>query len=158
MKKIISSLLIFICCLLIVGCNKIETIEQPQEFIDIYYEYYAGYESDFVGIDLRDYDTQYTEGHFKGFVSFDYFPGMVEGNVNEQGYVDRFSSWVKLNYNKKITIFLVDSGNGIVEKVMKILEDNDFESVYGFKGGYDSLINVNNNVIDIITGGEGCNC
>ena len=151
MKKISCILLMFIFCLFLSGCKTIEKIDDSKEFLDLYYEYYAGYESDFVGIDLRDYDNLYTKGHFKGFVSFNY-----ESIFND--FELRFSQWIKVNYGKKVAIFLVDDGSGAVVEAIKVLEKEGYKSVYGFTKGYLELVKANNGLIEILTGGEGCDC
>ena len=154
MKKISSFFLIIIFCLMLIGCKKNEIIEDDKEFINLYYEYYAGYESDFVGIDLRDYDNAYVLGHFKGFVSFEYF---TKNNKSDE-VKEKFTKWIELNYNKKTTIFLIDDGSNIVPKVMEILTELKYKTVYGSINGYSNLLKANNNVIDIVIGGEGCDC
>ena len=87
-NKIIISLLTLLLLITLVGCKKDNVISSNEEFLDIYYQYYAGLEDkDFVGIDLRDYETKYTKGHLKGFISFDYYPSLVEGDIQNDMYL-----------------------------------------------------------------------
>lgn len=158
-NKIISTILTLLLLITLVGCKKENVISSNKEFIEIYYEYYAGIEDkDFVGIDLRDYETRYTKGHLKGFISFDYYPSLVEGDIKNDTYRDRFREWVTINYSKDTVIFVVDDKDQTADKIRSVLEGCNYEEFYVYQKGYDKLIEANEGLIEIVTGGNSCDC
>ena len=158
-QKIINLILVFFLVFTMVGCKKENEISNNLEFLDIYYEYYAGLkDKDFVGIDLRDYETKYVEGHLKGFISFDFFPGLVSGDLNNDTYRQRFHEWIQINYSKDTVLFIVDDGDGCTDTVNRVLKSQNFDEYYIYSKGYDKLIQANEGLIEIVTGGSECDC
>lgn len=158
-NKIISTILTLLLLITLVGCKKENVISSNEEFIEIYYEYYAGIEDkDFVGIDLRDYETKYTKGHLKGFISFDYYPSLVEGDIQNDIYSERFVEWIKINYSKDTVIFVVGDNDQTADKIRGALDGLNYEEFYVYLKGYDKLIEANDGLIEIVTGGNSCDC
>ena len=61
-------------------------------------------------------------------------------------------------YNKKTTIFLLDSDGSLIEEVSSILQELEYKKIYIYTDGYESLIELAKNDIFIETGLDNCGC
>ena len=61
-------------------------------------------------------------------------------------------------YNKKITIFLLDSDGSLVTEVADLLKSQEYKKIYIYTDGYESLQELAKNDIFIETGLDNCGC
>lgn len=151
MKKI--SFLIFVSVLLlcITSCKKkvyrIYNVGEEKEFIDQIYKYIDNNE-EYCLIDVRDLETEYAIGHFKGFINY---------NIGK-GSTEEFVYKVKSMYSKEKAIFIIDKDGSKVETLMEVLKEEGYPKIYVYLGGYSILEQNNNNDFIIVTGTDDCGC
>lgn len=151
MKRIKLFFLFMIILLILGGCNKRAIIvsdkDNYQIFVNAYYSYQIGEKEGFVAIDLRTLN-EYSEGHFKGFINYDY----------SKGTDDELITTLKGMYNNETVVFLIDDGNNYVEIFSKILFDSGYKNIYLFKDGYNNLVPLATNDLFVVTGSDDCGC
>lgn len=150
---------ISILLLTLTSCKKIIIIEKldGQKYIDEYYLYLSDQKQDFVGIDFRNLNTDYKNGHFKGFISYSFY----EKSLDKEQYnkvCKNFITWIIQNYDTSVCLFLIDLDGSISSKVATRLKEVGYQRIYTYKGGFDDLEKFNKNLISIITGVDDCGC
>lgn len=165
--KLINKTLIIITILLFVftisSCKKVKVYdeEEASEFISEYYEYLADNKQGFVALDLRNLNPDYSEGHLKGFKSYQYY---IARNADEKDteyesrISDAFIKWIQQNYNKKLAIFLIDYDGSVVTPVAAKLKSIGYKQIYIYTGGYDTVVYHLNDLVEIVTGVDDCGC
>lgn len=148
--KIVLSLLICLLLITLTSC-KSKVISTNKDnyhiYIDEFYQFQIGKKEGYVAVDLRDTDI-YADGHIKGFISYNY------QNSNKEEFVTYMTGM----YNKKITIFLLDSDGSLVTKVADLLKSQEYKKIYIYTDGYESLKELAKNDIFIETGLDNCGC
>lgn len=151
MKKISFLLIIFIIIFSLTSCKKEEYktfgIGKEKQFIDQIYEYIDN-DKEYCLIDLRDLETEYALGHFKGFINY----SIEKGNTAEFVYK------IKSMYSTNKTIFMIDKDGTKVEELMNALKDEGYPKIYIYLGGYEKLNESNNDDFVIVTGKDDCGC
>lgn len=166
MKKIASYFILiisFVSLLFLTGCKKVYVIsnDNVSEFVDEYYEYLADNKQGFVALDLRNLDPDYAEGHLKGFKSYQYYIArnhLEPDTVYNERISNTFIKWMEQNYNKDLTVFLIDNDGSIVTHAAVKLKGAGYKKIYIFTSGYDNIINHLNDKIEIVTGVDDCGC
>lgn len=166
MKKIANYFILiisFVSLLFLTGCKKVYVIskDNASEFVDEYYEYLADNKQGFVALDLRNLDPDYAEGHLKGFKSYQYYIArnhLEPDTVYNERISNTFIKWMEQNYNKDLTVFLIDNDGSIVTQAAVKLKGAGYKKIYIFTSGYDNIINHLNDKIEIVTGVDDCGC
>ena len=120
-KKI--SLLISMFFLVICLTSCVTITDNDQKFVDKLYASQIGKIEGLV-VDLRVRGTEkeeehtFSKYHIKGAKSFD---------VTQD---EDFASWISKLSNNKVTIFLVDSGNGEYEEILEVLKNEGYITEY----------------------------
>ena len=134
-SKILTSKNILIVCLLflllfLTSCVTIT--DDEQKFVDKLYKQQTEKITGLV-VDLRIRGTEaeepltFSEHHISGAKSFDV--------LNDTD----FTSWIKKLSNNKVTIFLVDSGNGEYIEIVEIIKDLGYKDIVVYTKGYETL-------------------
>ena len=166
MKKIANYFILiisFLSLLFLTACKKVYVIskDNASEFVDEYYEYLADNKQGFVALDLRNLDPDYAEGHLKGFKSYQYYIArnhLEPDTVYNERISNTFIKWMEQNYNKDLTVFLIDNDGSIVTQAAVKLKGAGYKKIYIFTSGYDNIINHLNDKIEIVTGVDDCGC
>lgn len=166
MKKIYRLTAVLICMILmfgLVGCKKVNIISenQPDKYIDAYYEFLSDQKQGFVAIDLRNLNEEYAKGHLKGFISYTYYKTRNSGETDaeyEKRMSENFRSWIKYNYSTSLTIFLVDNDGKLAKQEAAKLLNQKYKKIYVFEGGYDLLSQSAKGIVEIVTGTADCGC
>ena len=149
-RNILLSLLVCLLLITLMSC-KSKVISSNKDnyskYINEFYQYQIGKKEGYVAVDLRDTDI-YAEGHIKGFISYNY-----QNSTKEE-----FINYITGMYNKKTTIFLLDSDGSLIEEVSSILQELEYKKIYIYTDGYDSLIELAKDDIFIETGLDNCGC
>lgn len=158
---------IFVLCIGVLltfsGCKKIHVIDEEngEEYINAYYDYFSGEKTGFVAIDLRILNPEYSKGHLKGFISYQYEKARNLGESDTE-YRNRmsqtFQAWIKSMYSTKLTVFLIDTEGEIVLQEAPKLQAAGYKRVYIYTAGYVSLAKQASNLIPIATGTDDCGC
>ena len=119
------------------GCKKVYVIsnDNASEFVDEYYEYLADNKQGFVALDLRNLDPDYAEGHLKGFKSYQYYIArnhLEPDTVYNERISNTFIKWMEQNYNKDLTVFLIDNDGSIVTQAAVKLKGAGYKKIYIF--------------------------
>lgn len=149
-RNILLSLLICLLLITLTSCkSKVIATNKDNysKYINEFYQYQIGQKEGYVAVDLRDTNT-YAEGHIKGFISYNY-----QNSTKEE-----FINYITGMYNKKTTIFLLDSDGSLIEEVSSILQELEYKKIYIYTDGYESLIELAKNDIFIETGLDNCGC
>ncbi len=148
MKK--SSFLLVVALLLslilLTSCKVKKTTKE--EYVDLVYRYHVLMEKDNVCIDLRDLNTSYNTGHFKGFINYNY----------QKGSKDEFLIYMNSMYNKSTHIFLIDENGEYVNEASNILLKNGYKNVIIYEFGYNDIIGYAKEHLQIVTGTDDCGC
>lgn len=129
-KKISLILSFFLLTFLLTSC--VTVTDDEQKFVDKLYEQQIGKINGLV-VDLRVRGTEaeeektFSKYHISGAKSFD---------VNQD---EDFTSWISKLSNNKVTIFLVDSGNGEYEEILDILKSLKYKNIVVYTKGYEYL-------------------
>lgn len=137
LNKILTSkkkniLFIIITCFLLLLTSCVTITDDEQKFVDKLYEQQTGKVTGLV-VDLRIRGTEakephtFSENHISGAKSFD---------VSQD---EDFSSWIKKLSNNKVTIFLVDSGNGEYVEIVDVLKELGYKDIVVYTKGYEHL-------------------
>lgn len=161
--KIIYLLLIpFIFVL--TSCKKIIITDENSAnvFLNEYYLYLSDQKQNFIGIDLRDLNDEYSLGHLKGFINYNYFTTRSKNESDaeyNQKISNNFQKWMRMKYDKSTTIFMIDNGiNQCVIQEAGKLKAMGYKKIYIYTVGYDSLIKFNEGKIPVIIGTDDCGC
>ena len=149
-RNILLSLLICLLLITLTSCkSKVIATNKDNysKYINEFYQYQIGQKEGYVAVDLRDTNT-YAEGHIKGFISYNY------QNLTKEEFINYITGM----YNKKTTIFLLDSDGSLIEEVSSILQELEYKKIYIYTDGYESLIELAKNDIFIETGLDNCGC
>ena len=149
-RNILLSLLICLLLITLTSCkSKVIATNKDNysKYINEFYQYQIGQKEGYVAVDLRDTNI-YAEGHIKGFISYNY-----QNSTKEE-----FINYITGMYNKKTTIFLLDSDGSLIEEVSSILQELEYKKIYIYTDGYESLIELAKNDIFIETGLDNCGC
>ena len=149
-RNILLSLLICLLLITLTSCkSKVIATNKDNysKYINEFYQYQIGQKEGYVAVDLRDTNI-YAEGHIKGFISYNY-----QNSTKEE-----FINYITGMYNKKTTIFLLDSDGSLIEEVSSILQELEYKKIYIYTDGYESLIELAKNDIFIETGSDNCGC
>lgn len=162
-KRYIYILLLFILCLSISGCKKIVVYNETDtdKYIDAYYEYLSDQKQGFVAIDFRMLETEYAEGHLKGFVSYQFYKTRNADESDaayEQRMSENFVKWMVNNYSKSLTVFLLDDNGITVQKEIIKLKNIGYKKIYGYTGNFDLLKEHASGIIEIVKGTDDCGC
>lgn len=150
-KKI--SLLISMFFLVICLTSCVTITDNDQKFVDKLYASQIGKIEGLV-VDLRVRGTEkeeehtFSKYHIKGAKSFD---------VTQD---EDFASWISKLSNNKVTIFLVDSGNGEYEEILEVLKSLKYKNIVVYTKGYEKL-RITDAFIEAIYEGSGiedCGC
>lgn len=151
MKKISFLLIISILLICLTSCKKEEykkySIGEEKEFINQIYDYIDN-NKEYCLIDVRDLETEYAEGHFKGFINY----SIEKGSTNEFVYK------IKSMYSKEKAIFIIDKDGSNVEELMNALKEEGYQKIYIYLGGYETLEKNNNDDFIVVTGKDDCGC
>lgn len=129
-KKISLIISTFLLTLILTSCVTIT--DDEQKFVAKLYEQQIGKVNGLV-VDLRVRGTEaeeektFSEHHISGAKSFD---------VTQD---EDFASWISKLSNNKVTIFLVDSGNGEYEEILEILKSLKYKNIIVYTEGYEKL-------------------
>lgn len=152
MKKISIIIIFLLGLLLFASCNiktyKTYEEDMAKEFIDEIYEYIDNGKANYCLIDVRDLNTSYANGHFKGFINYDI----------KNGTIDEFLYKIESMYSKDKTIFIIDEDGSNIEELMNKLKDKGYKKIHGYLGGYNRLEEENNNDFEVVTGTDDCGC
>lgn len=149
-RNILLSLLVCLLLITLTSCkSKVISTNKDNysKYINEFYQYQIGKKEGYVAVDLRDTDI-YAEGHIKGFISYNY-----QNSTKEE-----FINYITGMYNKKTTIFLLDSDGSLIEEVSNILQELEYKKIYIYTDGYESLIELAKSDIFIETGLDNCGC
>ena len=149
-RNILLSLLICLLLITLTSCkSKVIATNKDNysKYINEFYQYQIGQKEGYVAVDLRDTNI-YAEGHIKGFISYNY-----QNSTKEE-----FINYITGMYNKKTTLFLLDSDGSLIEEVSSILQELEYKKIYIYTDGYDSLIELAKDDIFIETGLDNCGC
>lgn len=149
-RNILLSLLICLLLITLTSCKSkviASNKDNYSKYINEFYQYQIGQKEGYVAVDLRDTNI-YAEGHIKGFISYNY-----QNSTKEE-----FINYITGMYNKKTTIFLLDSDGSLIEEVSSILQELEYKKIYIYTDGYESLIELAKNDIFIETGLDNCGC
>lgn len=149
-RNILLSLLICLLLITLTSCkSKVIATNKDNysKYINEFYQYQIGQKEGYVAVDLRDTNI-YAEGHIKGFISYNY-----QNSTKEE-----FINYITGMYNKKTTIFLLDSDGSLIEEVSSILQELEYKKIYIYTDGYESLIELAKDDIFIETGLDNCGC
>lgn len=150
-KKNILILSFLFLLLLLTSCVTIT--DDEQKFVDKLYAQQTGEITGLV-VDLRIRGTEekepltFAEKHIAGAKSFDV-------TVDED-----FASWIKKLSNNKVTIFIVDSGNGEYLEIVEILKELNYKKIVVYTKGYEQL-RITESFIEAIfesSGLDDCGC
>ena len=148
MKK--SSFILLVALLLslilLTSCKVKKTTKE--EYVDLVYRYHVLMEKDNVCIDLRDLNTSYNTGHFKGFINYNY----------QKGSKDEFLIYMNSMYNKSTYIFLIDENGEYVNEASNILLKNGYKNVIIYEFGYNDIVDYAKEHLQIVTGTDDCGC
>ncbi len=152
MKKISFLILILLMIFSLTSCKKTEyksyNIGEEKAFIDKIYSYIDKGDNNYLLIDVRSLNTDYANGHFRGFINYD----IANGNIDE--FVYRITSM----YSKEKSIFIIDKDGSHVKSLMNALKEKKYKRIYIYLGGYDKLNSANQSDFEIITGTNDCGC
>lgn len=148
MKKIKFLLVVTLLfsILILSSCKVKET--SIEEYVELVYHYHVLMEKENVCIDLRDLNTSYSEGHFKGFINYNY------GN----GSPEEFLIYINSMYSKNIYIFLIDENGEYVEEASKTLIKNGYKNIIICKDGYNKIVEHATEYLQVVTGIDDCGC
>lgn len=150
-KKISLLISIFFLTICLTSCVTIT--DNDQKFADKLYAWQIGKTEGLV-VDLRVRGTEkeeehtFSKYHIKGAKSFD---------VTQD---EDFASWISKLSNNKVTIFLVDSGNGEYEEILEVLKSLKYKNIVVYTKGYENL-RITDAFIEAIYEGSGiedCGC
>ena len=166
MKLISKTLIILFTTLFVLtfsSCKKVYIYDESKadDFINEYYEYLADNKQGFVAIDLRNLNPDYSDGHLKGFKSYQYYIARNEkepDSVYESRISETFCKWIQQNYSKDLAVFLIDYNGTVVEQAAVKLKGLGYKNVYIYTGGYDTIVNHLNDLVEVVTGVEDCGC
>ncbi len=151
MKKISFLFIFILLTLTLTSCKKEEyksfKIGEEKEFIDQIYEYIDN-DKEYCLIDVRDLETEYAKGHFKGFINYSI----------EKGNIEEFTYKIESMYSVEKAIFIVDKDGTKVTDLMNALKNNGYKKIYIYLGGYNLLEEKNNNDFVVVTGKDDCGC
>lgn len=151
MRKISFLLILSIILLSLTSCKKEEykkyTTNEEKDFINQIYKYIDN-NKEYCLIDVRDLETEYALGHFKGFINYSI----------EKGSVDEFVYKIKTMYSKEKAIFIIDKDGSKVEELMDALKNEGYPKIYIYLGGYEKLEQNNNDDFIVVTGTDDCGC
>ncbi len=153
MKKMIKVIMIFSMLLALCSCSKkikIYDAADGDKFLESIDKLSKSMEHDYGLIDLRDFEMDYTKGHFFGFNSYDL----------ENGNMDELKKYIESIYHKEKMLFIIDKNGDKVESVAKELKKIGYKRINIYLGGYEKLnsFNYNEKYFRVVTGKEGCNC
>ncbi len=144
--------LLFICITLSSCVKKIKEYDSDEgtSFLEEIKGYAKRNEHDYVLIDLRDLENEYTKGHFYGFTSYDL----------ANGSLDEFSKFVLSMYHTEKTIFIIDKDGSLVNSAATALKKAGYKKIRIYLGGYSKLneYNENETYFRVVIGKDGCNC
>ena len=145
------------------GCKKVHVVnnDNASEFVDEYYEYLADNKQGFIALDLRNLDPDYASGHLKGFKSYQYYIArnhLEPDTVYNERISSTFIRWMEQNYNKDLTVFLIDKDGSVVSQAAVKLKGIGYKNIYIYTSGYDTIVNYLNDKIEIVTGVDDCGC
>lgn len=129
-KKVLSIICLLILCLTLSSCVTIT--DDEEKFVDKLYSQQIG-EIEGLVIDLRTRGTEdeenntFSEYHISGAKSFD---------VNQDEDLESFMNKIA---GKKVTLFIVDSGNKEYEKVVEELKELGYKKIVVYTKGYEYL-------------------
>lgn len=148
MKKIKFLLVVTLLfsILILSSCKVKET--SIEEYVELVYHYHVLMEKENVCIDLRDLNTSYSEGHFKGFINYNYRNGSSE----------EFLIYINSMYSKNIYIFLIDENGEYVEEASKTLIKNGYKNIIICKDGYNKIVEHATEYLQVVTGTDDCGC
>ncbi len=150
-RKILLCIPIIILTIFLNSCVTIT--DNDKKFVDKLYQAQIGEITGLV-VDLRVRGTEaeetgtFSEHHISGAKSFD-----VKQDTD-------FKSWIAKLASKKVTIFIVDEGNGEYEAILDILKEEGYKDIVVYTKGYKTL-RESKIFIDSIyegTGIEDCGC
>ena len=151
MKRISFLLIMLFILICLTSCKKEEykkyNIGQEKEFINQIYDYIDN-NKEYCLIDVRDLETEYSTGHFKGFINY----SIEKGNTSEFVYK------IKSMYSKEKAIFIIDKDGSKVEELMAALKEEGYPKIYIYLGGYGNLEKNNNDDFIVVTGTDDCGC
>lgn len=146
MKKI-STMLVLLCFVLCLASCSIKSVDSDS-FVKKYYHYHVLGEKLTGAIDLRDLETEYAEGHIKGFVNYNY----------QNGNKEEFVYFVTSLYNKSAYIFLIDNEGEYVHEAAEILKEEGYKNIIICPDGYKSVQGCTEGYLAIIQGTDDCGC
>ena len=146
-----------------ISCKKVNVFDETKanDYIDAYYEYLSDQKQGFVAIDLRTLESEYAEGHLKGFISYQYYKTKKENEtdaVYESRMSESFNKWMTLNYSKSLTVFLLDNDEKIANREALKLKNQGYKKIYIYTGDFNTLQEQANGVIEIVKGIDDCGC
>lgn len=152
MKKISFVIILFICLLCLSSCKKSKyvtyNIGEEQKFFDQVYEFIDKENNNYCLVDVRELETSYASGHFRGFINYDI----------KNGSVDEFVYKMKSMYSLDKAIFIIDEDGTDVTTLMDALKDEGYKKIYIYLGGYQKLNEANNSDFVVVTGTDDCGC
>jgi rhodanese-related sulfurtransferase len=129
-KKILSIISLLILCLTLSSCVTIT--DDEKKFVDKLYSQQIGKIEGLV-IDLRTRGTEDEEDKtFSGY----HISGAKSFDVNQDEDLESFMNKIA---GKKVTLFIVDSGNKEYEKVVEELKELGYKKIVVYTKGYEYL-------------------
>ena len=162
-RKIILVLLMLSICLMMSSCKKTQTFNEKDasKYIDTYYEYLSDQKQGFVAIDLRDLENEYSAGHLKGFISYQYYKTRKQTETDadyEKRMSESFIKWMQLNYSKNQTVFLLDGNGEIVQHAAVKLKNQGYKKIYIYTGSFEKIKDSAIGIVAIVKGTDDCGC
>ena len=162
-KRILFILILVTLCFTMISCKKVNVFDETKanDYIDAYYEYLSDQKQGFVAIDLRTLESEYAEGHLKGFISYQYYKTKKENEtdaVYESRMSESFNKWMTLNYSKSLTVFLLDNDGKVANREALKLKNQGYKKIYIYTGDFNTLQEQANGVIEIVKGIDDCGC
>lgn len=129
-KKVLSIICLLILCLTLSSCLTIT--DDEEKFVDKLYSQQIG-EIEGLVIDLRTRGTEDEENNtFSGY----HISGAKSFDVNQDEDLESFMNKIA---GKKVTLFIVDSGNKEYEKVVEELKELGYKKIVVYTKGYEYL-------------------
>ena len=129
-KKVYSIICLLILCLTLSSCVTIT--DDEEKFVDKLYSQQIG-EIEGLVIDLRTRGTEDEENNtFSGY----HISGAKSFDVNQDEDLESFMNKIA---GKKVTLFIVDSGNKEYEKVVEELKELGYKKIVVYTKGYEYL-------------------